>query len=451
MPIRRILITACLFAGTLLACAQGQLIDKVVAVVGEEVILYSDIQNQKLQAMADGYEVTAETEAIMLEEMLFQKLLLHQADLDSIMIPPEQVEAELDNRISYFCQLLGSCDALEDYYGMPIELIKDEFREMVEDNMKAESMEYSITSGIGVTPGEIEEFFNEIPTDSLPYINAQIEVGHIVLYPEITQEIKDAIYEQLVQVREELISGKKSWFGAAFDLSCDSYSSSNAGKLGWQNTATYVPEFASVCLTLDSGEVSEPFWTDYGCHIVKLLDRRGNDVNVQHILICPEVGALEREDVRVEAERIRGEIEAGTISFKDAAALYSHDEQTKNNGGKIVDPQTGMTKLDMGTVDGVLGQVVDRLEPGEISPAVSFVGPDGKKGYRIVLLQSRTAPHVMNLQDDYQMIKNYSIGQKKSIAMEEWLEKKINTSYIRIDSDYTKFEFQYDWLKTGAE
>lgn len=451
MVIRKIAVVFVCLSISIFGFGQGQLIDKVVAVVGEEVILYSDIQNQVLQAMADGIEVTPELEAYILEEMLFTKLLLHQADVDSITVPADQVEAELDNRINYFCQLLGSCEALEEYYGMSIELIKAEFREMVEDNMKAEQMEYSITGGTTVTPGEIEEFFNEIPKDSLPYINSQVEVGHIVVYPEVTQELKDEIYREMVQMREDLIAGRTSWCSKAFAISCDAGSASDCGKLGWQNKDVFVPEFASMALALDSGETSEPFWSDYGCHIMKLMDRRGNEVNVQHILICPEVGFEEKEAVRLNLEEVRSWIESDSLTFGEAAMKFSKDDMTKNNGGKIVNTQTGMSKLDMGTIDGVLGQVIDRLEPGEVSPAVGYTDPtNGTKGYRIVILYSRTEPHIANLEDDYQMFKNYALGTKKGEIMEEWLNKRIESTYIKIDEDYTHLDFQYNWFKKGT-
>lgn len=322
---------------------------------------------------------------------------------------------------------------------------------MVEDNMQSEQMEYSITSGAKVTPAEIKDYFKSIPSDSLPRINSQVEVGHIVILPKVTEEDKNEVYQQMLELKGKLESGASDWCVEAILVSDDDGSAINCGKLGWQNKDLFVPEFAAMAMALDSGEISDPFWSDYGCHIMKLIDRRGNEVNVQHILVRVEVGFEEREDARLELEDLKARIEADSLTFEDATFVYSDDDLTKNNGGRLSDPYTGMSKLDMGNVDGSLGLVLDRLDEGEISPPMPYVNDEGDKGYRIIMLYDRSAPHIANLEDDYQMFKNAALATKKGELMDEWLIAKISTSYVKVDSDFTGCDFQYGWLKQDVE
>mgnify|MGYP002633010871 CR=1 FL=1 len=430
--------------------SQSELIplDKITAQIGDNIILTSEIETQVLQLKNNGQDVTENTSCELLEAIMFQKLLLDQAKIDSILIPDAQVESEMEGRIRNIEQQIGSRQKLEEFYGKSTFEIKNEFREVIKNKLLADEMENSLTREISVTPKEVKTFFNTIPKDSIPLINMQLSFQQIVNYPEVTKGDKDIAFEKLKEIKANVDKGK-SFETQARIHSMDPGSASLGGKIS-ATRGMMVPQFEATLFSLEKNEVSEIFETTYGFHIVKLLDRKGDDYECRHILIIPEVN---HESLIASANLIDScyaELKAGTITWDEAVIKYSNDETTKQNKGIITNPITGEQTWDMehlNQVDQQIFVLTDAMEKGDVStPNVYTDIYERKQGIRIVRLMERTAPHLANLKDDYSLIKQAAENDKKQKTINEWVQKKIKKSYIKIDPSFQKCTFKNDWL-----
>lgn len=440
------LLLALFFLISVGASAQ-QTIDEIIAIIGDKIILRSDIDNQIRNAKQEGITLPANPECSMLEELMFQKLLVHQADVDSLEVKEEQVEAEMDQRINYFIAQIGSKEKFEEYYGKSVDKFKDDFREMIRDRMKSQQMQGKITGEIKVTPKDVRDFFNNIPKDSIPFMGSKIELAHIVIMPKLTAEQKQKIRDKLNKIRTDIMAGTESFCGAAIDHSDDPGTRSNCGEFELIPRGTFVPEFDAVAFTLKEGQISEIFETTYGYHILQLLERRGDMYRGRHILIAPKVDNLQMGKASQKLDSIYQDILNKKITFEDAAQIYSTDEETKRNGGKLFNQQTGDTKFETNEIDKQLFILIDRMNPGDISEPVFMTTPDNKQGIRIVKLISRSEPHVANLKDDYPQISEAALGDKKSKAILKWISSKTNSMYVWLHEDMRDCKFEYPWLK----
>lgn len=424
-----------------------QVIDKIVAQIGDQIILYSSIENTKQQAIYQGQTGASIKDCAILEEMLYQKLLVNQAELDSIVVPEEQVEAEIDRRIQYFAsQMPGGIEALEEFYDMSVEEIKEEFYIEIEAKMMAQEMERTITSGISISPKEVKDFFNELPKDSIPYINSQVTFAQIIIKPEIKQADKDRTRNELKKIKKSIEEGR-SFSSMAALYSEDPGTRKNGGEFDYVSRGTFVPEFDATAFSLKPGEISDVFETSYGFHILELIDRRGEQYKGRHILLIPEVSDQALESAAMEADSILQLVKDDKYTFGEAAEKFSDDETTKNNGGKKFHPQSGSTKWDMSELDRGTFQVINRLEVGDISGVELITDEEGQRAFRIIKLLARTKPHVANLKDDYQYISAAALNYKKQKVLDEWIAKNINTAYINIKKEYRDCEYNYDWMK----
>lgn len=435
-----------LLAGTSVLGQTKKVIDEVVAVVGNEIILHSDIETQKLQAKQQGIGLTKKTECLIVEQLLLEKLMLNQARVDSIEVNEQQVQAELERRIRYFVSQIGSEQKLEEYYQKSILEIKDEFHDLIEDQIRIQGMQAKINEDINITPGEVQTFFNSIPKDSLPYINAKIEMAQIVIKPEISQAEKDATRNRLMDFKKQ-IEGGKSFASLAVLYSQDPGSATKGGDLGFVSRGMFVSEFDAVAARLQEGEMSEVFETQFGFHLMQLKERRGEQYNARHILLKPKITTKDMIAAENKLDSIAKLIAMDSLTFEQAAAKYSDDETTKNNGGKLVNQGDGSTEFDMKGVDAQLALTVDKLEIGEISKPVSMVSPDGNQAFRIVKLVNRTEPHVANLKDDYLLIKNVATNKLQQESMNEWTALTIGSTFIRLDESFKGCTFQQKWFK----
>ncbi|MFD1552624.1 hypothetical protein DNU06_16675 [Putridiphycobacter roseus] len=436
------------FSGTSVI-AQGKIIDQIVAQVGEEVIMLSDIQKAKLQLIQEGMEVSNTDDCRILEELLFQKLLLNQAKIDSVLVSDDQVNASLDQRIRYFEAQIGGREELEKFYGKSIAQIKGEFFKTIKDNMLAESMQDKITENLVITPKDITHFFNELPKDSIPYINSKISVAQIVIYPEITEADKMKSKQLISEIREDVLKGEIRFATAAIKYSDDPGSKMQDGDLGWQTKGTMVPEFEAAAFSLKKNELSQVFETQYGYHFLELLDRKGDNYRVRHVLISTKANDNSLDIASNKIEKIYADLKSNTIPFEKAAEKYSNDENSKFNGGKIVNPYTNDFYWDINNINEIdpqLYRVIQGLGVGKIStPSLYENYQEQKLGLRVVKLLGKTDPHMANLNDDYQLIQKACTESKKQVIIDKWIDNKINSAYIRIDGKYKYCNFKYDW------
>jgi peptidyl-prolyl cis-trans isomerase SurA len=424
--------------------AQPKVIDQVIAVVGNNIVLQSELEAQIQQMkQQDEDETEVFDRCIVLEDLLFQKLLLHQAEVDSIVVNDNQVDSEMARRLDYFIRQIGSEKKLEEYYGKSINEIKDEFRVMVKNQLLAQQVQGKITGGIAVTPSEVKAFYNKIPKDSLPYINSELEIGQIVLLPLISEESKFEAKRKLEEFRERIISKKATFITLATLYSEDPGSARKGGELGFVERGSFVPEFEAVAFKLKIGQVSDIIETEYGYHILELIERRGEKINIRHILVSPKINQEDLLNARLKLDSIRAQIiSSDTLSFAEAAALYSDDKESKFNGGLIINPQTGTKRWEVDQIDPSLFFAVDKLKVGEISQPLVMQVPGGKQGYRILMLKTRTEPHAANLKDDYQKIQDAALNEKQRLLTNKWIDKKLINTYYRISEDYKGCDFE---------
>ncbi|MCH2230177.1 MAG: peptidylprolyl isomerase [Crocinitomicaceae bacterium] len=434
---------------TNLSFGQGTTIDKVVAQVGDNVILLSEIQAQKLQAIQAGMEISPEIDCQILEEIMFQYLLLNQAKLDSIEMPDAQVDAEMENRIRVIENQIGGRQQMEEFYGKSVTQIKKEFRPIIRDQLLAKEMERQLSSDITVTPREVDKFYKTIPVDSIPLINAQLSFQQIVYYPEITPDDKKRAFDELNDIRNGILESGKSFSTQARIHSMDPGSAREGGKIE-ATRGMMVPQFEAAVFNLEPGEISEVFESDYGYHIVKLTERKGDDYTCKHILIIPEFANNALEASALKLDSCYNRLKANEITWEEAVKLYSNDETTVQNKGIITNPITGEQTWDMEDLNQVDQQIyllTDRMEKGDISQPNLYSNMfERKQGVRIVRLMDRTAPHRANLKDDYALIKRAAESDKQQKSMNTWINSKIFNAYIRIDEDFKNCEFKNDWL-----
>ena len=425
---------------------QSKVIDEVIAVVGGNIVLKSELENQYQQLKAqNGEQGLNKFEADrckVLEDILFQKLLLNQAQLDSVKVTDSQVESEMSRRLNYFTQQVGSEKKLEEYYGKSMNEIKDEFRELIKDQLLVQQVQETITTKTSITPSEVKEFFQRIPKDSLPFIPSEIEVGQIVAYPEISEEAKKEAREKIEGIRQRVLKGE-SFSTLAVLYSEDPGSSKRGGELGFVERGSFVPEFEAVAFKLKEKTISEIIETTYGYHFMELIERRGEKINIRHILISPKISPEDLKKARNYLDSIRTLIiNTDTLDFSEAAALYSHDKETKYNGGLLINPQTGTTRFEADQLEPTLFFTIDKLKVGEISQPVLMQVPGGKQAYRILYLKKRTEAHRANLKDDYQKIQEAALNEKQQKVIAEWISKKLSTTYFRLNDDYKTCEFE---------
>ncbi len=427
---------------------QGEVVDEVIAIVGSNIILKSDIEAQYIQyRMQQGGAAGSEStvKCSILESMLRQKLLLSQGELDSVEVSDMQVESEMDRRLRYYIKQFGSQEKLEEFYQQSIFEIKDEFRDLIKQQMMMETVQNSITADVTITPSEVRKFYRDIPKDSLPLINSEVELMQIVKKPPINPEERERIRKKLLELRKRVLNGE-SFATLAILYSEDPGSAKNGGELGFVGRGELYPEFEAVAFNLKEGEVSDILETEAGFHIIQMIERRGDYVNVRHILLQPKVSPLDLMKAKKELDSISQLIEDGKYTFEEAVAEFS-DDPSKNNGGLLINPNTGTSVFEADQLDAKVFFVIDKLKVGEISAPVPFKTDDNKDAYRILYLKKRTEPHKANLKDDYDKIQQWALEQKKQQVIQKWMAEKIDKTFIKINDEYKDCKFSNNWFK----
>jgi peptidyl-prolyl cis-trans isomerase SurA len=435
--IKRIAAVCCMFfAFTALVQAQPQKVvaDKIAAIVGDRIILHSDIQNSLLDVVRQGGTVPENGACMLTEQAIVSKILMLQAEKDSIPVSDEEVEAELDQKIRYYINQLGSQQALEDMAGKTIYQIKDDARESVKEQKLASAMQRKIVDNVRITPTEVKAFFDKIPKDSLPYYESELEIGQIIVYPKASREIEQYVIGEMNNYKRQLEGKLADFCQLAKQVSEDPGSKERCGQYQVnRNEKTWDPVFLSTAFRLKEGEISSPVKSKFGFHLIQMVKRNGDDADVRHILRVAPITDDEIKQAKIKLDTVRAKVIAGTMSFNAAASKYSDDEAAKF-AGAFITGRDGSTYITIDQLDKETVGMLSKMQLGEISQPVPFTGEQGKKGVRIVYLKSRSEPHRMNMQDDYSKISQFALEEKKSKVLEKWLKDKIPTYYVMVDN-----------------
>ena len=416
---------------------QKEIIDDIIAKVGGEVILLSEIEEQYALTAAQQGTITEDAKCVILDNLLSQKLIINQAKLDSILVSEEEVEGQLDARIDRILAYMNNdVSQFEAYYGQSISEVKSEFREDLKSQLLAERMQATILGSVNITPKEVKEFFESIPVDSLPYFNSEVEIGEIIYKPQVNKKEKKRARDKAKELRDKIVAGENFEELAAIH-SDDLGSGKNGGNLGWAKRNAYVPEFEAAAYKLEKGELSGIVETEYGYHIMELIERRGNTINLRHILVKPEITEEDLVLAEQVLDSVRHLVSIDTLNFGKAVTKFSDkNQQSFNNSGNVVNPATGNTFFEIGDLDPDVYFAIDSLEINEITKPIGFLSPTGEKMFKIVRLLSRSEPHKANLSSDYSRIQKAALESKKNVYISSWVEEKVSSTYIEIDDFY---------------
>ncbi len=431
------------------AFAQKNVVDKIVAIVGEEIILKSDIENAYLQEQGQGLvSSSADYRTELLERQLVQKLLMAQAQIDSIFVTEDQVENAVERQIEFFIGNAGSKERLEAYFGKPIEEIKDDMRAPFRERLITEQMQQKIVEKIRITPSEVRSYFKKLPKDSLPEMPDRYELQQIVLRPRISDAEKERIRERLREFREQILNEEKTFNTLAVLYSEDPQSAVRGGELGYIPRNQLDPAFAEAAFNLKPGRISKIVESEFGFHIIQLIDRQGDKINVRHILLQPKIADEEKEEALHHLDTIRRYIVDGKMTFEEAAAYFSSDKKTLNNGGLVADPQTADSRIARANIPGETAREINKLKVGEISMPFVSHSERGQEEYKIVKVKAFYPRHQANLEEDWQNFELMLTEEKQMSKLEKWIKEKQANTYIHIDEEYRNGKFRYDgWIK----
>jgi len=428
----------------------GRYIDGVIGNVAGRIILYSDLAGRLEQARQGGMTVTDAMACNELEDLLYQQLLLEQARIDSVIPDETQISAELDRRISYFEQQIGGRDKLEKFYGKSVTEIKADFHDQVSDQLLSQQMQQSIVGSARVTPKEVEQFFNEIPKDSLPFINAGVEFARISLLARPTEEEDRRVKLKLEEYREAIVKGEKDFCTMAILYSEDPGSAAQCGELGMVPQGVMVPEFDAVAMSLKESEISPVFQTKYGYHIMEMIERKGDQYNARHILLSPKPSAADVLAAKNRLDSLITQVRDGKLDFSVVATEHNEDEETKGTNGVVLEPNSNSAHWAIGDLDQRTFLVLDKLEQGQISEAVSFEEPDGNMGYRVLRLLKRTEPHRMDLVQDYPLVQQAAEAKLRQRSVDGWVKEKLAGTYVHVIPGYAGCTFEHPWVEAST-
>jgi peptidyl-prolyl cis-trans isomerase SurA len=445
------LLLIILFSNQSFSQTSGNIVDQIVGVVGNNIVLKSEVESQYAQLIAQGNPDDANLKCRILDQLLLNKLLLHQANIDSLIVDDSQVNQKIESNLSYFIQQIGSVEKLEQYYGKSVAELKEEFKPLIREQLLAQQMQSKVTKGISSSPADVKTFFNKIPKDSLPYVNAEMEYAQIIHYVPVSEAQKKEAKDKLRSIRDRIINGE-DFSTLAVLYSQDIESAKQGGELGFVNRGDLVPEFSAAAFKLKNNiEISEIIESPFGYHIIQLIERRGEKINVRHILLRAVTQAEDLVIAQAFSDSIANLIRVNKISFAEAAEKFSDDTETKMNSGNVINPATGSTKFESDQVDPNVLFAIDKMTVGEVSSASLITTRDGKQAYRILKLMSRSEPHQMNLTDDYPKLQELTLSEKQNTTLQTWKSKKVATTYVRITEEYQTCEPLKDWIITTAK
>ncbi len=411
------------------------MVDKIIGKVDNYIVLKSELDKAYLEYVANGGQGGDQSRCQFLALLIRNKLMMAKAEIDSIVVSDEEVDSNTERRMGMIlAQYGGSEEELENKFGKSLEQIKMELRDQVREQMVVSEMERTITKDLTVTPSEVKRFFNLIPKDSLPFFSAEVEVAQIVKVAEVSEKQKEEIKKQLIELRNSIITGE-DFSTLAKKYSADPSVTGNGGDMGWVGRGVMVPEFEAMAFKLKPNDVSKPFESDFGFHILQLLGRRGNEYHARHILMSPSPSIEDIQRASKYLDSLRTLILRDSIPFQKIAKEYSDDMPSKGSGGFFADNDGG-TRITVDDVDPAVFFAIDSMRVGTISSPLTYRTNEGKEAVRILFYKSRMAPHQASLKDDWNRIQNATLNEKKNRILEKWFNKARKDVFISLDPAY---------------
>ena len=446
---KKSLFTLCFMVAAVASFAQTKkvLADKIIATVGDKIILRSDIENSITDMKRQNIDIPPNASCMLLQQAVALKALVLQAERDSLPVSDEEVDAEIDNKIRYYISQYGSKEILEQVAGKSVFQLKEEFRPVIRDQKLAAAERDKIVGDVRITPNEVEAYYNKIPKDSLHFYESELEVGQIVLYPKPSRDLENYAIEQLKEYKKEVEDGSKK-FEVLASLFSDDPGSKDKGGLYEinRNETQWDPVFLAKAFSLKDGQISNVFKTKFGYHIIQMVSRRGDDATIRHILKVPQVSSIEINQAKEKLDSIRTLLEDNKMQFGEAVSKFSEDDASKFTGGLITGPDGQTTFLSIDQLDKDLVLKLNDLKVGEYSQPMEYVDPaTGKKAVRIVEIVSKTQPHRENLKDDYDKVAQRALEEKKNKALDDWFSKKMPGFYINVSTDYASCPQLESW------
>ncbi|HPD95261.1 MAG: peptidylprolyl isomerase [Bacteroidales bacterium] len=424
-----------------------KVIDKVIAVVGSERILLSDVEQEMLRMKMQG-DITGNFDRCdLFEQILIQKLLLTQSKIDSLTVEESNVDMEIDRRIKYFVNQMGSEKALENYFSKPIYEIKDDLREVIRDQMLTQQMQKKIVDRVKITPTEVKHYYKNLPKDSLPTIPEQFELQQILLFPPSTEEAKLKVKEKLLEIRKRVLHGER-FSTLAVAYSEDRASAVKGGELGFRSRDELVKPFADAAFNLKEGQVSQIVETEYGFHIIQMIEKKNDRVNVRHILMKPQYSSEMLSEAISKLDSISTLIKADSITFERAAQRFSEDKKSSLNGGLVINSYTNTALFEKDHLIPADYYAISNLKEGDITQPFESRDEHANVVFKIIKLKRKIPAHKANLDEDYDKIQTMAKMGKEDEILKEWVEKKIKSTYILIDDSFKNCKFKNQgWIK----
>ena len=439
----------CLVAVTFLTMTQlfaqnDNVIDEIIWVVGDEAILRSEVEAERKRMLYQGEKINGDPYAVIPEQIAIQKLFLNQAIIDSVEVSDETVENQVDNQINSYVTQIGSREKLEEYMEKPISQIRSEMRTNIKNAMIMQEMQRKLTEEVTPTPSEVRAFYETLPQYSIPFIQTQVEVQIIAMQPRISQATIDGIKNRLRDYTQRVLSGESSFSTLAVLYSEDPGSAPNGGELGFMGKGQFVPEFSAAAFQLtDPKKISKIVETEYGYHIIQLIERRGDRANFRHILLTPKVSAKEMADARSTMDTIRMELDSAKYSFEEAARYISSDKNTRNSGGLMTNRNTGSARQTMDELPAEVARIVANMKVGEISMPFNMKDANGRDQVAIIKLKNRIEGHKATYYEDYQVIRDLYEERLNAELIENFIREKQKTTYCKIRQGWDNYDFKY--------
>lgn len=443
----------CILLSTQTLYAQNNVIDEVVWVVGDEAILKSDVENERLNAQYEGRHFDGDPYCVIPEQLAVQKLFLHQAEIDSVTVTDQEVLQGVEAQMSWLIDQIGSKEKLEEYYNKTSTQIREMLRENIRNGKTVQQMQQKIVGDIKLTPAEVRNYFNRLPQDSIPFVPTQVEVQIITREPKIKEEEIERVKKELRDFSDRINKGETTFTTLARMYSEDPGSARRGGEYGFTGRGELEPEFANVVFNLtDPKKISKVFETVYGFHIAQLIEKRGDRVSYRHILIKPRVDEKDIENELMRLDTLANDIRKGKVSFDEAAMWVSQDKDTRNNHGLLANPQTSTSRFEMQQLAGLISQevakTVENMQIGEVSQPFTMINNKGKEVCAIVKLKNRIEGHKATISEDYQRLKDIVTARRSEEKLHEWIIEKQKSTYVRINPSWRKCDFEYPgWIK----
>ena len=420
----------------------AQEIDKIIAIIGDEIVLRSEVENQYLQYISQGVTSNEELRCEILEDLMTQKLLIFSCKQDSISVTKEEIEQEVETRVNYYVDQIGSIEKVEQYFEKDIYQIKKVLSELVEDQFLIQRMQSTITKDVKITPFDVNEFYEKMDKSELPLIEDRYKLSQIIVKPKMSEDQINKLTDRLNAFRKRVLNGEDFKVLAAL-YSDDPGSANNGGEIGFVSRGTFVPEFEKVAFRLKKGEVSEIVKTNFGYHIIQLIERRGDQVNVRHILLKPKYSSTSLQNARLRIDSIYNKIKNNEISFSQAIKSYS-DDDTKNNNGLLINPSNGSSTYTIAELGSSIKYLIEGLNEDDFTKPVKVESNEGSI-YRILNVVEKISSHTANLDLDYDFFQTQALNFKKQEKLDEWIEKRIKNTYVELKEIDKNCKSSYKW------